>query len=236
MRTSCLHIIASFIILALLDQGNKAAASSWLPDSVAAQVVYAEDGGTGTGAELGWEPLRNWYLRLNAIHFSEQQEHLISLINFSEDRERTDISLILDRKFGADNAWHVSVGVIHPGEGTHLGAEPDENFAYFLNGRQYAGAHLNEPKGHIEYDSLAPYVGIGWKSPARSSWHFGIDIGLVAGLNPRLTIRTDNPFHLPFLDQDLQAEADKYMSLMSDSPSVMQDGYVKITVAASYQF
>jgi hypothetical protein len=212
------------------------AADDALPDAATLRVSYAPDSGAGVGAEIAWDAGERWRVHAGFEHYSGEQEHLISLIRFTENRERTDVGLFLDRKLAGNSGWYVSAGIIHPDQGARWDANPDSRMAYTLNDRQYAGVHLSEPEGRVEYAALAPYVGVGWRASAAKGWQVGAEIGVLAGLDPKFSIHTDNPYQLPYLEQDLQAEADQYLATAQADTHLSGDQQLKASVSLSYHF
>lgn len=207
-----------------------------LPDTVTVRASYAADSGDAIGGEVAWNAGERWRVRAGFDHYSGTEEHLISLIRFTENRERTDVGVYLDRKLAGDSGWYVAAGIIHPQQGTRWDANPEPRSAYTLNGRQYAGMHLDEPEGRVAYASLIPYVGMGWHSSARKGWQVGAEVGVLAGLDPEFSIHTANPFRLPYLEQDLQAEADKYLSTLQADTHLSGDQQLKASLSLRYHF
>lgn len=207
-----------------------------LPDAVTVRASYAADSGDAIGGEVAWNVNERWRVRTGFDHYSGKEEHLISLIRFTENRERTDVGVYLDRKLAGDSGWYLSAGVVHPHQETIWDVSPDLRTAYTLNGRQYAGIHLEEPQGELEYASLASYVGVGWRSSARKGWQFSSELGVLVGLNPAFKIHTNNPFKLPYLERDLQAEVDKYLTQGKADLGDRESGYAKFIIATTYQF
>lgn len=221
--------------LALLTVSANAA-EGFVPDSAGVRASYAADSGAGLGAELAWDAGENWRIRAGVDRYSDSQEHLISLIRFHEQHERNDVGLFLDRKLAGDSGWYATGGIVHPGQGSRWDADPDQRMGYTLNGRQYAGIHLSEPVGEVSYTALAPYAGVGWRVADNKGWQVGAEIGVLAGLDPTFSIYTDNPYQLPYLEQDLQAEADKYLTTTQASTHLSGEQQLTARVSISYAF
>lgn len=216
--------------------GVATAQEGMVPDAMGGRAVYAVDSGSGLGAELAWNAGERWRIRAGVDHYSDKQDHLISLIRFREQHERSDVGLFLDRKLAGDSGWYVTAGVIHPGKGSRWDADPDPRMGYTLNGRQYAGVHLSEPVGEVSYTALAPYTGVGWRSSGQQGWQAGAEIGVMAGLDPTFSLHTGNPYQLPYLEQDLQAEADKYLATTQASTHLSGEQQLSARISLSYAF
>lgn len=225
----------------LLGQAN--AEQAWLPDQVGLKLQYSSDLGQGYGGELGWTLAQRWQTRFAIYHYDEQQAHTINLIDFTEDRSRTDLALFVDRQLFENQGFYATVGAVNVGDGSRWQAQANPRFAYTLNGRQYAGIHLQEPQGRIQYNDLAPYVGLGWRSnrkqhlsQTQSNWQLGAEVGLISNLNPRFNIHTDNPYQLPLLEHDLQVEADRYLNRVAAEKGLLEDQEIHFSLSAHYTF
>jgi len=221
--------------------GQVNAEENWLPKQVGLKLHYSSDLGQGIGGELGWSLAERWQARFAVYHYDEQQAHSINLIDFTEDRSRTDIALFLDHQLFANQGFYATVGAVNVGDGSRWQAQPNPRFAYTLNGRQYAGIHLSEPEGRIQYNDIAPYVGLGWRSTRKqntpqANWQFGAEVGLLSNLNPKFSIHTDNPYQLPLLEHDLQIEADRYLNRVAAEKGLLEDQEIHFSLSAHYQF
>ncbi|MGV6808842.1 MAG: hypothetical protein ACWA5U_03100 [bacterium] len=223
--------------------GQASAEQAWLPDQVGLKLQYSSDLGQGYGGELAWAIAKRWQARFAVYHYDEQQAHTINLIDFTEDRSRTDLALFVDRQLFANQGFYATLGAINVGDGSRWQAHANPRFAYTLNGRQYAGVHLQEPQGRIQYNDLAPYLGFGWRSTrkthtsqTKANWQLGAEVGLLSNLNPRFKIHTDNPYQLPLLEQDLQAEADRYLNRIAAEKGLLEDQEIHFSLSAHYSF
>jgi hypothetical protein len=194
----------------------------------------------GISASSIWELSDQTRLRFNVSHYnSSSQQHKINLVQFTETKKRTDIALLIDYKLSnhwATRGWFTTAGLVHLGEGSHWDAQPDIKASYTLNKRLYSGLHLEDPKGTIKHATVAPYVGLGWHSTLKKGWQIGAEAGVTFATNSRLAIQTSNPYKLPFLKQDLQAEADKYTREVSKNLSVLKNHHFHLGLTVTYRF
>jgi hypothetical protein len=85
----------------------------------------------------------------------------------------------------------------------------------------------------IDFNTLAPYIGIGWGNPVRqdSRWTFAFDLGLLYQGSPKVNLTATNPGNIPGLDADLAREED------SVSQSLRSFKYYPvISLGISYNF
>lgn len=208
------------------------------PDTAGVQLSYTEDAHTALGAELGWNLNSKWRSRLTLERSHYSRNYLMGLVNYKESYQRHSLGLYADHFLFANQGLYLSAGLLHFDKGSDWNANPEKKAAYLINGRQYAGTHLSEPSGRIEFNQLVPYLGIGWQSPQqqRNHWSVNAHAGIIFKLNPQLTIRSDNPFNLPHLQEDLQTEADKYVENVKGNNAFAKDKYFKVGLSASYRF
>lgn len=233
MRLQAYGLSSAVLSMALLGTVEAAA---WQPEAVSLQLSQSSDSGLGVGGSVRWALQPQWRIRVDASHYREQQEHLVSLIRFAEQRDRTDLALVVERQLTAGQGWYVAAGIAHPGEGAVWDAEPDLRMAYTLNGRQYAGEHLSEPRGKVAYADAVPYLGLGWRSQPQKHWQFEVELGVLNGLQPEFEIHTANPLQLPYLQADLQAEADRYIENTEADSHLSSDTQLTIRMGLSYRF
>jgi outer membrane scaffolding protein for murein synthesis (MipA/OmpV family) len=194
----------------------------------------------GISASSLWELSDQTRLRFNISRYdAPSQQHKINLVQFTESKQRTDLALLMDYKLShhwETQGWFVTTGLVHLGNGSNWDANPELKASYTLNKRLYSGLHLDEPSGRIEHASLSPYLGLGWHSSVKKGWQIGVDAGVTLATNPRLVIKTGNPYQLPFLKQDLQAEADKYTREVSKNLSVLKNNHFHLGLTVTYRF
>ena len=85
----------------------------------------------------------------------------------------------------------------------------------------------------IDFNTLSPYIGIGWGNPLRqdSRWTFAFDLGLLYQGSPKVDLTATNPGVLTALNADLIVEeANVSQSLRSFKY------YPVISLGVSYNF
>lgn len=91
-----------------------------------------------------------------------------------------------------------------------LKAKP-RNGSYVFNGNRYSAAAVGKTGGEADYNSVAPYLGIGWASPQMGSrWRLMADLGVkyVGEADAKLT--ATGSANNAALRRDLAAEAKKF--------------------------
>lgn len=210
------------------------------PNAVDVQIKLGSSIQRGISASSIWALNKRTRLRFNISHYdAPSQQHKINLVQFIEKQQRTDIALLMDYKFThhwLDRGWFATAGLVHLGDGSTWDANPELKASYSLNKRLYSGLHLEEPNGTIKHAPIAPYLGLGWHSTLKKGWQIGAEAGVTFTTDPHLVIQTSNPYQLPFLKQDLQAEADKYTREVSKNLSVLKNNHFHLGLTVTYRF
>ena len=83
-----------------------------------------------------------------------------------------------------------------------------KNAAYTFNGHQYTSAQVGQLDGDATFQTVAPYVGIGWESsPFSSGWRFVSDLGVAYVGNSGSTLKASGAASNAVLRQDVSAES-----------------------------
>ncbi len=124
-------------------------------------------------------------------------------------------------------SFHIVAGALFNGNNLEASAEIRPGLSYDIGGTPYSSDQIGRLEGDIEYNSVAPYIGIGWGNPVHkdSTVSFFIDIGVVyqgaaeVSLDAYGTLANDPTFlsHLQQEEDDLEDDLDdfKYYPVIS---------------------
>jgi len=97
---------------------------------------------------------------------------------------------------------------------------PRAGTTYDINGVSYSAAQVGNLRGNVDFNSIAPYLGIGWGNPFGSggNWSFSCDLGVVFQGSPNVSLAADGQFaddpafqaNLEAERRDLEDELDSY--------------------------
>lgn len=138
--------------------------------------VAGRAGTLGIGAEVtkGFTETINGRFGLNNYTFDKSG---------AQDGVNYDIDLELEN-MGAFVDWHpfrgsfrTTAGIVHNGNGATLKAQSASS--YEVGSTTYTGAEVGELRGDLGFDSMSPYVGVGWGNAVdnKGRWTFGVDVG-----------------------------------------------------------
>ncbi len=80
-----------------------------------------------------------------------------------------------------------------------------------LGGSTYSPAEIGRLDGKVDFNSSAPYFGIGWGNTAEGQGRLGFlfDVGALIQGSPELSLVRSSTIIVPGLDQDIQLELDE---------------------------
>ena len=76
--------------------------------------------------------------------------------------------------------FHFVAGALLNGNNIDASGEITPGLSYEIGGTLYTSSEIGSLKGDIDYNTFAPYLGIGWGNPVHqdSNWTFFIDLGV----------------------------------------------------------
>ncbi|NQU39702.1 MAG: hypothetical protein HQ523_07095 [Lentisphaerae bacterium] len=216
----------------------------------AATVAYAASGDTGLTLKAGTPGIGvdltvglsdRVNVRLSGNAFSYTYDDY----EFDEEDVGADVVASVDKveatldlmTLGAFLDWHpggggfrLSAGAFYNGNEGSLTVTAGDTV--IINGEEY---ELQRLDGVIDFNTFAPYVGIGWGNAAQadSHWHFALDLGVLVQGSPKvmLSATSTDPFLQASLNSNLAQEEEEIEEDLD--PFVL---YPVLTLGASYTF
>lgn len=174
MKTSPFLVTPLFLALSLISFGQDAHAES---GNIA---LGAKISTLGVGPDLSIGILDSLNIRASG-HWG----------TYSVDGESEDISyecdlnllsgLVTAEWFPFDGrSFHIVGGVLINGNNLDTDTTLISGLSYEIGGTTYTADNIGTLTGEIDYNTLAPYIGIGWGNPLRkdSNWTFFVDLGV----------------------------------------------------------
>jgi hypothetical protein len=139
--------------------------------------------------------------------FSENDTE--SGIAYQFDIELDTFSLLLDWHPSADSGFRISLGGIN--NGTNFSAKTTQTSGNITVGNStFLASDIGTINAKVDYDSFAPYIGIGWGNAVRQdqSLSFALDIGVIGMSDPNINLTSSgtNTTIQPALDAQLEVE------------------------------
>jgi hypothetical protein len=175
--------------------------------------------GAGLDVSVGMSESLGLRLQVNALSYNEDVTE--SDIDYNADLELKSAGLLLD--------WHpfsgvfrVSAGAFWNGnEATAVGRPTGGT--YEINGVTYNAADIGSLNGQIDFESVAPYFGIGWASAPKAGrgMTFSFDLGVLYQGEPNVGLTATCAVGVPpatctQLQSDVAAEQASLQEEVSD--------------------
>jgi hypothetical protein len=143
--------------------------------------------GLGVNATTNLTSQLNGRLSLAGFTYSMDQD--LDNISYESDLTLMTVGGLVD--------WHpfsgglrLSTGLFLNFNGIESKATPASSSNYTFNNVSYSGSLIDSLSADIEFNTLAPYVGIGWGNPIQkdSNWFFHSDIGVMFTGKPSVSL------------------------------------------------
>ena len=191
--------------------------------------VKASTLGLGLEAERPFSDLLSGRIGVN--YFTYDYSGTEDDIDYDFDLNLMSFSALLD--------WHpfkgsfrISVGAMY--NGNDLDAQAKASDTFDIGDATYTGAELGTLKGKIDYDDIAPYLGLGWDTSFGKNKAFGFlfELGVVYQGSPKVELSADGPIaNDPIFQNELAKEES---NLQSDLDNYKL--YPVIAIGLSYRF
>lgn len=174
----------------------------------------------GLGAEAGWSFNDHLVVRAAGYAFSYSEDGEEGGIRYDGDLDLSSGALYLD--------WHPFGGIFRVTGGAFANANevnaegvPDAGGTYDIGGATFTTAEVGRLGAGVDFDSVAPYLGLGWRSRGGDDGGFGFsfDLGVLFQGSPNVELSSTggtlsgDPLLQAALQQeesDLEDDIDKY--------------------------
>jgi len=163
--------------------------------------VAVKAGTLGVGAEISTPLLPNTRLRGGLNYLSYEFDSTLSDIDYEFEPEYNSASLVLD-VHPFSGAFFISGGAYFNNNSVGVTGTIDRGVVP-ADYSQYAFlADLVSISGDVEFNPIAPYAGIGWRSNSNSSgWGFALELGvLYQGAPDVKNLRVNAPIDVNSID------------------------------------
>ncbi len=174
--------------------------------------VAVKAGTLGVGAEISSALLPNTRLRGGFNYLTYEFDSTISDIDYEFEPEYNSVSLVLD-VHPFNGAFFISGGAYFNNNTVDVTGSIDRGVVPADYSRYAFLADLVSISGDVEFNPIAPYAGIGWRSNSDSSgWGFAVEFGvLYQGAPDVKNLRVNAPIDVSGIDdvQRFLAEQEK---------------------------
>jgi hypothetical protein len=188
----------------------------------------------GLGVELAWSFNEHLAVRAGGYAFNYDYDGEESGVDYESELDLRSAGLFLDwHPFGG--AFTVSGGVYANGNEINAVAVPDAGDSYDIGGATFTSAEVGTLAAAVDFNSTAPYLGLGWRSLGGEDGGFGwhAELGVMFQGSPDVEMTSTggtlsgNPVlqsEIAAEETDLESEVDQY------------DLYPVLSLGLSYSF
>lgn len=99
---------------------------------------------------------------------------------------------LLDWYPSRESAFRLTAGLAYNGNKIDVDARPNASGSYTIQGHTYDAASVGKVDGKVDFNKVAPYLGIGWGRSAgkEKGWSFSTDVGVLLQGSPRTSLRS----------------------------------------------
>ncbi len=169
--------------------------------------------------------------RIGVNYFTYSYSGTPDDIEYDFDLNLMSLSALLD--------WHpfkgsfrISAGAIY--NGNDLDAKAKTSATFDIGDSTYTSGEIGTLKGKIDFDDIAPYLGLGWDTSFGKKKGFGFlfELGVIYQGSPKVDLSADGPIASNLTFQNELAKEEKNLQSDLDEFKV----YPVIAIGLSYRF
>jgi len=169
----------------------------------------------GMGLELSYELNQNIDLRGIYYKGSMSQSELIDDINFETSIEANTPGVMVDFFPTEGRSFRLTAGIVM--NGNELNAKATPAGTYDIGGSTYLGSEVGSLNATVDFQDVAPYVGMGYNLVSTENFALGIEGGVLFQGSPKVTMTADGTSaNDPAFQAELEAERKKAEDELSD--------------------
>jgi len=197
--------------------------------------ISARFGTLGAGLEYERSFTDSFNGRLGFNTFNFDKDFDASGIDYEGELDFSNVTALIDYHPGGVK-FRITSGIAYNGNSINaIGSPANGNFN--LNGVTYTAAEVGTLSGDIEFDSIAPYLGIGYGNAAKvsGSWGFNIDLGVLFSGAPKANLQVDCGTAVPtMICNQIQSDANQEAVAFEEDLDDFEV-YPVITLGISYK-
>ncbi len=182
MKEKLIVILAVVFVLALAVTGVFAGEGRF--------ALSAKAGTLGVGLEGAANLNSNFNARLGFNTLGYDYDGIESGIHYDFELDLQSIAGLVDW-FPFEQGLRFTGGLMINNNKLDLIATPSGS--YTIGGTTYTAAEVGSLTGKLDFDDVAPYVGVGWGNPfgRKGNWSFNFDLGVMFQGSPKISFSTN---------------------------------------------
>lgn len=206
--------------------------------SAHAQVDMAGNiGTTGVGFHTSIPLRSNLNLRLGMGYLGYSYNGSTRDLDYDLKLTAKTYDALLDWYPSKDSAFRLTAGLSYNGNKIDVHARPNASGSYTIQGTTYDAASVGNVKGKVDFNKVAPYLGIGWGRPSRTEkgWSFSADAGVMLQGSPKTSLRSSGCTAAAAVCSQFASDVARENAALRDEVDRFK-AYPVLRVGVSYKF
>lgn len=186
--------------------------------------------GISADTTIGLSSHFNARVGVNVFNFDMQTTQ--NEIDYDLDIKLLSFPVLLDWHPFKTSGFRISTGLVI--NKNQANAAVTSQSTYTIGGTEYTSAELGKVSGKLTFDTLAPYLGIGWGNAVgkNTRWSFVCDVGVVFQGKTDLSLKASGPIAS---NAEFQADLEQERRDLEDDLDNYRY-YPVVSVGVSYKF
>jgi hypothetical protein len=151
--------------------------------------VALKGGTTGAGVEITTPILENINLRVGINGYNYSTSGSKSNIDYDIDLKLLTVDLLADYYPIKSSQFRLTGGIMYNGNKLDMTGNAASAGTFTFNGVSYTTAQVGSVDATVDFNKIAPYLGIGWGNAVKSAgWNFIADLGVMFQGTPKSDI------------------------------------------------
>jgi hypothetical protein len=148
-------------------------------------------GTTGVGAHATFPVTPNVNLRLGLSYLGYNYKGSTRDMEYDLDLKANTYDALIDWYPDKNSAFRITGGASYNGNRIDVKARPNAAGAYSVHGNLYNAASVGDVTGKVDFNKIAPYLGIGWGRNLKDEkgWSFSTDLGVLFQGSPKTSLQ-----------------------------------------------
>ena len=153
----------------------------------------ASIGTTGVGVHLVMPYNDNVQFRAGLNGYSDSTTKSTDDATYDISAKLRTFDALVDY-FPTSGAFRLTGGLIYNGNKVDLTARPNGGASYTFNGETYSASAVGDIHGEVDFNKVAPYLGIGFGNTVKKEkgWGFTADLGVMFQGTPNVNLTSSN--------------------------------------------
>lgn len=175
------YSVAALICMAsIANAGGTVVVETPKPVANSVDTMTALKVGTlGVGADISKKITDTTAVRLNVNGLGYSGEETVEGIDYDADLTLFTAGVLLDYYPSLDSSFRVTAGAYYNGNEVSGKATLTAGESITIGDTTYDSSEIGSANMKMDFDAIAPYIGIGWSSYTDSGWSFALDVGIM---------------------------------------------------------